>query len=38
MKKHEILFSAIKVPLDFFIVFLCFFLARKVRLITDLIP
>ncbi len=38
MKKHEILFSAIKVPLDFFIVFLCFFLARKIRLITDLIP
>ena len=38
MKKHEILFSAIKVPLDFAIVFLCFFLARKIRLITDLIP
>ena len=38
MKKHEILFSAIKVPLDFMIVFLCFFLARKIRLITDLIP
>jgi len=38
MKKHEILFSTIKVPLDFCIVFLCFFLARKVRLVTDLIP
>ena len=38
MKKHEIIFSAVKVPLDFAIVFLCFFLARKIRLITDLIP
>lgn len=38
MKKHEIIFSAVKVPLDFFIIFLCFFLAREVRLITDLIP
>ena len=38
MKKHEILFWAIKLPLDFLIVFFSFFLARSIRLITDLIP
>ena len=38
MKKHEIIFSIIKLPLDFFIIFLVFFLSREIRLITDLIP
>ena len=38
MKKHEIIFSTIKVPLDFAIVFISFFLAREIRLKTDLIP
>jgi len=38
MKKHEIIFWVIKVPLDFLIIFLSFFIARKIRLITDLIP
>ncbi|PIE84945.1 hypothetical protein CSA08_04460 [Candidatus Gracilibacteria bacterium] len=38
MKKHEIIFGAIKVPLDFIIIFSSFFLAREIRLITDLIP
>jgi hypothetical protein len=38
MKKHEIIFSIIKIPLDFFIVFFVFFLARDIRKYTDLIP
>ena len=38
MKHHELIFSIIKIPWDFFIVFCAFFLARKIRLITDLIP
>ncbi len=38
MKRHEILFWAIKLPIEFFIVFISFFLARSVRLVTDLIP
>ncbi len=38
MKKSEIIFSIIKVPLDFLFVFLSFFVAREIRLITDLIP
>ncbi len=38
MKKHEIIFSIIKIPLDFFIVFFVFFLARDIRQFTDLIP
>ena len=38
MKKHEIIFTTIKVPLDFLIIFVSFFLARKIRLITDFIP
>ena len=38
MKKHEIIFSIIKVPLDFIIIFSSFFLAKEIRLVTDLIP
>ncbi|MCP4522751.1 MAG: sugar transferase [Candidatus Gracilibacteria bacterium] len=38
MKKHELIFGFLKVPLDFIIIFGAFFLAREIRLITDLIP
>ena len=38
MKKYEIVFWVLKVPLDFMIIFLSFFIAREIRLITDLIP
>ena len=38
MKKHELIFWAVKVPFDFLIIFGSFFIAREVRLITDLIP
>lgn len=38
MKKHEIIFSIIKLPLDYVIVFGSFFIAREIRLVTDLIP
>gem|GEM_PF-6278267 len=38
MKKYEIIFSIIKIPLDFFIVFSVFFLSRDIRTFTDLIP
>jgi len=38
MKRHEIIFKTIKVPLDFIIIFFSFFIAREIRLITDLIP
>ncbi len=38
MKKHEIIFSILKIPLDFIIVIGSFFIAREIRLVTDLIP
>ena len=38
MKRHELIFSIIKIPLDFLVVWGGFFLAREIRLITDLIP
>ena len=38
MKKHEIIFWVIKLPLDFIIIFISFFISREIRLITDLIP
>ncbi len=38
MKHHEILFSLLKIPLDFLLVFWAFFIAKQIRLITDLIP
>lgn len=33
MKRNEIIFSTIKVPLDFFIMFFSFFIARELRLL-----
>lgn len=38
MKKNEIIFSVLKVPLDFCVVFSSFFLAKNLRLVTDFIP
>lgn len=38
MKRHELIFWIIKLPLEFGIVFGSFFLARNIRLVTDLIP
>ncbi len=38
MKHHELTFSVIKIPLDFLIIWASFFIAKQVRLITDLIP
>lgn len=38
MKRHELFFWIIKVPIEGFIVFLAFFLARDLRRVTDLIP
>ena len=35
MKRHEIIFSVIKVPLDFLVIFSAFFIARSLRLQTD---
>ncbi|EKE27497.1 MAG: undecaprenyl-phosphate galactose phosphotransferase [uncultured bacterium (gcode 4)] len=38
MKRHELLFWIIKLPIEFFIVFFSFFIARNIREFTDLIP
>jgi len=38
MKKQDIFFGITKVILDFIIVIASFFLARKMRLISDFIP
>ncbi|MCK9272900.1 exopolysaccharide biosynthesis polyprenyl glycosylphosphotransferase [Candidatus Gracilibacteria bacterium] len=38
MKKYEITFGALRLPLEFFVVFFAFFMARSIRLVTDLIP
>lgn len=38
MKKHEIIFWVLKVPLDFIIIFSSFFIAKQIRLITDFAP
>ncbi len=38
MKHHELIFSIIKIPFDFVILWSAFFLAKEIRLITDLIP
>ena len=38
MKRHELIFSIVKIPLDFIVIFSAFFLARELRLVTDLIP
>ncbi len=38
MKKHEIFFSLLKLPLDFIIIFSSFFLAKSLREINDFVP
>lgn len=38
MKRHELFFWLIKVPIEAMIVFFAFFIARDIRYITDLIP
>ncbi len=38
MKKHEIIFSLLKLPFDFAIIFCSFFLARDLREINDFVP
>lgn len=38
MKKHEILFSIVKIPIDFLIIFFSFYISRDIRNFTDLIP
>ena len=38
MKRHEITFGILKVPLEFSIVLGAFFVARSIREATDLIP
>lgn len=38
MKHHELIFSIIKIPFDFLILWGAFFLAKEVRLMSDLIP
>lgn len=38
MKKHEIIFGLVKIPLDFLIVWGSFFLAKHLREIDDFIP
>lgn len=38
MKKHEIFFSIIKIPLDFIIIFWSFFLSKNIREWNDFIP
>jgi len=38
MRKHEIIFWVLKVPLDFLIILWSFFIAKELRLIKDIIP
>lgn len=38
MKRHEILFSVIKLPIEFLMIFTLFFIAHDIRKVTDLIP
>ncbi len=38
MRRHEILFRLLRIPLEAAIVFAAFYLAREIRLVTDLIP
>lgn len=37
MKKHEIIFSLLKIPFDFCIIFFAFFIARDIRGINDFV-
>lgn len=38
MKQHELTFSIIKVPLDFFIIYFSFFAAKQIRVSSEFIP
>jgi hypothetical protein len=38
MKKHDIIFGAIKLPLDFLIIFASFYISRELRLVPDFLP
>ncbi|MDD2566273.1 MAG: exopolysaccharide biosynthesis polyprenyl glycosylphosphotransferase [Candidatus Gracilibacteria bacterium] len=38
MKRHELFFGIIKLPIEILIVYLSFFIARDIRRVTDLIP
>lgn len=38
MKKHDIIFGAIKLPLDFLIIFTSFYISRDLRLVPDFLP
>jgi len=38
MKKHELLFSLLRIPLDFFSMYIGFYISKNIRLITDWIP
>lgn len=38
MKKHEIIFSLLKIPLDFLTIFYSFYIARNIREINDFLP
>lgn len=38
MKQHELTFSIIKIPLDFLVICWAFFIAKEIRLISDLVP
>ncbi|MDD2487214.1 MAG: sugar transferase [Candidatus Gracilibacteria bacterium] len=38
MKRYEIIFGTLRLPVEFLIVFFSFFIARSIRLVTDLIP
>jgi len=38
MKQHELTFSIVKIPFDFLIVYVSFFIAKEIRLNSELIP
>ncbi len=38
MKHHELIFSIVKIPLDFIVIWGSFFIAREIRQMSDLIP
>lgn len=38
MRRHEILFRLIRIPIEAATVFAAFYVAREIRLVTDLIP
>ncbi len=38
MKQHELTFSIIKIPLDFLVIYFSFFIAKEIRISSELIP